>query len=59
MITTAVVNGNREKVIFNNVLYTPDIMYNLLSVYKIQSKGFCLIFDEGEDTESSRGVCKC
>lgn len=56
VVTTAVLNGKREKVIFNHVLHPPDIMCNLLSVSKIRSKGFCLIFDEAEDTESARGV---
>lgn len=56
MVTTAFIDGRRGKVNFENVLYTPDIMKNLLSVSLIRLKGFQISFDDSESNKA-RGIC--
>lgn len=40
--------GEQKKIIIQNVLYVPGLQFNLLSVSKLEIKGYKILFDKGK-----------
>ena len=50
----ATVDGNVKTVAFNEKLYVPSLLCNLISVSRLRNSGWVVIFDENKD---QKGLC--
>ena len=54
VVAMAIVKKKKQAITFSDVLYVPNILYNLLSVSCTRQKGFRSVFDK---ESSSHGLC--